>query len=168
MDLSRRAQDEPEARHHNRTMDTVTSATPGSGPAGSALLWAGAVGWLGAMGLAALSTLWWVTAGVVVAVAEAIHPELEPSPDSSGLVMVTVLAAAWCVARLAATRRLTVVDAFLLGVALYLLLVHAGPSSGVRSRVPVEPVLALYAARGLADVWVRLRPNARPPALPAS
>lgn len=98
MDLSRRAQDGPEARHHNRTMDTVTSATPGSGPAGSALLWAGAVGWLGAMGLAALSTLWWVTAGVVVAVAEAIHPELEPSPDSSGLVMVTVLAAVVCLA----------------------------------------------------------------------
>ena len=88
----------PEDWDHNRAMDTVTSATPGSRAAGSALLWAGAVGWLGVLGLAALSTLWWATAGVVVAVAEAIHPELEPSPDSSGLVVVTVLAAVVCLA----------------------------------------------------------------------
>ena len=88
----------PEDWDHNRAMDTVTSVTPGSRAAGSALLWAGAVGWLGVLGLAALSTLWWVTAGVVVAVAEAIHPELEPSPDSSGLVVVTVLAAVVCLA----------------------------------------------------------------------
>jgi hypothetical protein len=59
-----------------------------------------------------------------------------------------------------------VVDVFLLGVVLYLLLVQAGPTSDVRSRVPIAPVLALYAARGLADLRTRLRPRSHRPALP--
>jgi 4-amino-4-deoxy-L-arabinose transferase-like glycosyltransferase len=81
------------------------------------------------------------------------------------LAVATVGAAAYSVARLAAGRQLTVVDAFLLGVVLYLLLVQAGATSDARGRVPMEPVLALYAARGLVDLRARLRPGARRPAL---
>jgi len=72
------------------------------------------------------------------------------------LAVATAAAAAYAVARLAAGRRLTVVDAFLLGVVLYLLLVQAGATSDARGRVPMEPVLALYAARGLVDLRARL------------
>jgi len=75
------------------------------------------------------------------------------------LVVATTGAAAYAVARLAAARRLTVVDVFLLGVALYLLLVQAGATSDARGRVPVEPVLALYAARGLVELGARPRPS---------
>jgi hypothetical protein len=76
------------------------------------------------------------------------------------LVVATLLAAAYGLARLAARRRISVVDVYLLGVVLYLLLVHAGPTAGVRTRVPIAPVLALYAARGVAAVLARRRPAA--------
>jgi hypothetical protein len=81
------------------------------------------------------------------------------------LVAVTTAAAAYAVGRLAAAGRLSVVDVFLLGVVLYLLLVQAGATSDARGRVPIEPVLALYAARGLVDLGARLRPAANRPAL---
>jgi 4-amino-4-deoxy-L-arabinose transferase-like glycosyltransferase len=73
------------------------------------------------------------------------------------LVLVTLLAAAYALARLAAERRFSVVDAFLMGVVLYVLLIHAGATSGVRTRVPLQPVLALYAARGLVELRTRRR-----------
>ena len=83
------------------------------------------------------------------------------------LVVVTTGAAAYAVARLAAERRLSVFDVFLLGVVLYLLLVQAGATSDARGRVPIEPVLALYAARGLVGLGARPRSGARTPAFPA-
>jgi hypothetical protein len=70
---------------------------------------------------------------------------------------VVLAAATWCIVGLVARRRLGAADAFMLGVALYLLLVHAGPTSGVRTRVALEPVLAMYAARGLAAMRPRTR-----------
>jgi 4-amino-4-deoxy-L-arabinose transferase-like glycosyltransferase len=80
------------------------------------------------------------------------------------LVVAATGAAAYAVARLAAARRLSVVDVFLLGVVLYLLLVQAGATSDARGRVPIEPVLALYAARGLVELRPRPRPAASRPA----
>ena len=75
-----------------------------------------------------------------------------------GLRLLLVLAAAaYCVGTSMVRRELGVADAFLLGVALYLLLVHAGATADVRTRVQLEPILALYAARGL----VALRPARR-------
>jgi hypothetical protein len=68
-------------------------------------------------------------------------------------IVVVLAAAGWSVAGLVLRRRLGAVDVFLLGVALYLLLVHAGVTAGPRTRVQLEPVLALYAARGIAARW---------------
>ena len=56
--------------------------------------------------------------------------------------------------------RLTWVDVWLLGMAAGYLLVHAGPGAGARVAVPLLPVVAVYAARGLAAV--------RPSRLPAA
>ncbi|HYJ80695.1 MAG TPA: glycosyltransferase family 39 protein [Longimicrobiaceae bacterium] len=76
-------------------------------------------------------------------------------------VVVVSLGAAYCLWTLAARRKATVADVFLLGVLLYMLLIQAGPTAGPRSRLPVEPILVLYAARGLADLGGRLRTRPR-------
>jgi hypothetical protein len=78
---------------------------------------------------------------------------------SALLVIITTAAAAYAVVRRG--RTLSVVDVFLLGVVLYLLLVQAGATSDARGRVPIEPVIAMFAARGLVDLGARLRPAAR-------
>jgi hypothetical protein len=78
---------------------------------------------------------------------------------SALLVIITTAAAAYAVVRRG--RALSVVDVFLLGVVLYLLLVQAGATSDARGRVPIEPVIAMFAARGLVDLGARVRPAAR-------
>ena len=87
----------PTAGAHPVLMSTLagTSASPDQR---AALLWAAVVGWIGALALAAFAALWWAVASMLVVVAEALHPEVDPSPDPSGLVVGTAVAMLLCVA----------------------------------------------------------------------
>ena len=78
-------------------MGTLTStSTTASADHRAALLWAAVVGWIGALALGAIATLWWAVASMLVAVAEAVHPGTDASPDPSGLVVGTAVAMLLC------------------------------------------------------------------------
>jgi len=87
----------PTAGAHPVLMSTLagTSASPDQR---AALLWAAVVGWIAALALAAFAALWWAVASMLVVVAESLHPEVDPSPDPSGLVVGTAVAMLLCVA----------------------------------------------------------------------
>lgn len=76
---------------------STQASTSGSADQRAALLWAAVVGWIGALALAAIATLWWAVAGMLVAVVEAVRPEADASPDPSGLVAGTAVAMVLCV-----------------------------------------------------------------------
>lgn len=70
------------------------------------------------------------------------------------LILIYTGIAGWWMAVLGGQDRKRVHVLFW-GVALYLVLIAAGPTAGPRVRVPVMPMLALYAAAGLNLSWQR-------------
>jgi 4-amino-4-deoxy-L-arabinose transferase-like glycosyltransferase len=76
---------------------------------------------------------------------------------ASRYLLVLYACIAVCLFGLAATRSGTLFDALTLGTLAYIVLVSAGPEAYCRFRVPLMPILAVYAAGGLG--WAFRRPG---------
>ena len=92
----------------------------------------------------------------------------DPASRLAALYSLVYLALLYCgVARgiVATLRRDTqwAPQVFLGAIGVYLLIMAAGPESCARFRVPVVPILALYAGRGWNDFWSTPRPRTRRP-----
>lgn len=70
------------------------------------------------------------------------------------LLYFGILAWSW---RTFTDHQIRAVDIFLWGFVLYFIVISAGPEAYSRFRIPIMPILVIYAAQGLTDLFTRIR-----------